>query len=231
MDERHGRRTGGRQMRISLKHWLRQRREPWTKVFYQAFRRWKADGMEARRMQFPGLGPQSVVLDVGGFEGNWAAEVHRQTGARVHVFEPHPGFAAAIARRFQGNPAITVHDVALGSAAGTLNLSDDGDASSSFRSAGRSVAGRVVPVADVLTAADFPRIDLVKVNIEGGEYDLLPALIQTGTIGRIGVLQVQFHLFGPDDIARREAIRAALARTHVCDWAYDFVWEQWSPKP
>lgn len=215
-------------MRISLKHWLRQRREPWTKVFYAAFRRWKADKMEPRRMQFAGIGPTSVVLDVGGFQGNWAADIHARYGAQVHIFEPHPAFAAAISRRFHGNAAITTHAFALGSAEGTLNLSDDGDASSSFRTAGNTVTGRIEPVARFFACADIPRIDLIKINIEGGEYDLLPALIDAGIMPRIGILQVQFHLFSADDIPRRDAIRAKLAQTHDCDWSYDFVWEQWS---
>lgn len=217
-------------MRISLKHWLILRREPWRKVFYDAFRRWKADRMEPKRMEFPLLGPASVVLDVGGFEGNWAAAVQGRYGAQVHVFEPHPTFAAAIARRFAGNGAITVHDYAIGSREGTLSLSDDGDASSSFRKAVRTVEGRIRAVAEVLTPAAFPVIDLAKVNIEGGEYDLLPALAEAGVLPRLRMLQVQFHLFTPEDITRRNAIRETLSQTHRCDWSYDFVWEQWSLK-
>ncbi len=215
-------------MRISLKHWLRQRREPWTKVFYAAFRRWKADRMEPRRMEFTGLGPQSVVFDVGGFQGNWAADIHARYGAKVHIFEPHPTFAATIRDRFAGNSAIQTHDFALGSNEGTLDLSDDGDASSSFRRAGRTVTGRIEPVSRFFAQSGIPRIDLMKVNIEGGEYDLLPALLEAGVMPRIGILQVQFHLFSADDIPRRDAIRARLAETHVCDWSYEFVWEQWS---
>lgn len=215
-------------MRISLKHWLRVRRDPWRKVFYQAFRRWKADRMEPKRMVFAHLNAASVVLDVGGFEGNWAADIYERYGALVHVFEPHPRFAARLKQRFEAVPTIKVHDVALGSGEGTLSLSDDGDASSSFRASKATVLGRVVPVASVLTGIDFPQIDLVKINIEGGEYDLLPALDEAGVMARISVLQVQFHLFTPDDIARRDEIRLRLAKTHVCDWSYDFVWEQWS---
>jgi hypothetical protein len=100
-------------MRISLKHWLRQRREPWRKIFYDAFRNWKAQKMEARRMEFSSLGTGSVVLDIGGFEGNWAAEIHARYGARVHIFEPHPTFASNIAERFLGNHSIIVHDLLI----------------------------------------------------------------------------------------------------------------------
>lgn len=215
-------------MRISLKSWLRQRREPWTKVFYTAFRQWRADRMEVTRMQFAGLGPESVVFDVGGFKGNWAADIHDRYGARLHIFEPHPVFAEEIRSRFHGNDAIVTHEFALGQNEGHLTLSDDGDASSSFRNAENTVTGRIEPVARFFAKADIPRIDLVKVNIEGGEYELLPALEEAGIMPRIGILQVQFHLFSADDIPRREAIRTMLAKTHSCDWSYDFVWEQWS---
>ncbi len=121
-----------------------------------------------------------------------------------------------------------MHDFALGGAEGTLILSDDGDASSSFREAKHTVKGRIEPVAWFFANAEIPSIDLIKVNIEGGEYDLLPALVDAGIMPRIGILQVQFHLFSADDIQRREDIRTMFAKTHSCDWSYDFVWEQWS---
>ena len=184
--------------------------------------------MEKTRMQFSNLEASSVVFDVGGFQGNWAADVHERYGSHIHIFEPHPTFAAAIRDRFQGNPAILMHDFALGRSEGTLTLSDDGDASSSFRKAKNVVTGHIKPVAQFFEEVEIPRIDLMKVNIEGGEYDLLPALVESDIMPRIGLLQVQFHLFSAADIERRNVIRDMLAKTHSCDWSYDFVWEQWS---
>jgi FkbM family methyltransferase len=218
-------------MRFSLKDWLRQRREPWSRVFYVAFRQWRRDGMAQKRMDFTGLGPQSIVFDMGGFQGNWAADIRTRYGSKVHVFEPHPRFADEIARRFANTSDVSVHACALGSASGSLTLSDDGDASSGLKTGGRSVSGRIEAVADFFARHDVPVIDLMKINIEGGEYDLLPALAEAGILPRIRVLQVQFHLFAENDLARREAIRATLAKTHACDWNYDFVWEQWSLRP
>lgn len=215
-------------MGFSLKHWLRQRREPWSRVFYKAFRQWRADKMESTRMQFDTIGQGSVVFDIGGFQGNWAADIHARYGARIHVFEPHPGFANDIRSRFRGLDTILTHEFALGANEGELILSDDGDASSSFRKAKQSVSGRIKPVSEFFAEHDIARIDLMKVNIEGGEYDLLPALSDAGIMPRIAILQVQFHLFTEDDIQRRDAIRTRLAKTHDCDWSYDFVWEQWS---
>ena len=116
-------------------------------------------------------------------------------------------------------------DVAIAALARDL----DADQLRQLRDAAAS--GRAVRpeyVVEVLDELGAPQIDLMKVNIEGGEYDLLPALIDAGIMPRIGILQVQFHLFSADDIPRRDAIRAHLAQTHDCDWSYDFVWEQWS---
>lgn len=74
---------------------------------------------------------------------------------------------------------------------------------------------------------DIPHIDLAKINIEGGEYDLLPALADQGALCRIRRLLIQFHLFQPDFIAKRDVIRDKLAETHGCVWEYPFVWEEW----
>tara|TARA_R110002096_G_scaffold194020_2_gene376107 strand:- start:1668 stop:2360 length:693 start_codon:yes stop_codon:yes gene_type:complete len=218
----------GKIVRISIKDWVRQYREPWSKVFFTAFRQWRADKMEKTRMQFSGIHAGSVVFDMGGFQGNWAADIHERYGADVHIFEPHPAFAQKIRQRFEGNSAIRTYDLALGSTQSTLTLSDDGDASSSFREGKNAVTGRIEPVAQFFEHADIPRIDLMKINIEGGEYDLLPALAAAGIMPRIGIIQVQFHLFSAADIERRDTIRTMLEKTHTCDWSYDFVWEQWS---
>jgi len=85
-----------------------------SKVFFTAFRQWRADGMEATRMQFADIGAASVVFDVGGFQGNWAADIHDRYRVRVHVFEPHPTFAEALRTPFQRNDAIIIHNFALG---------------------------------------------------------------------------------------------------------------------
>lgn len=214
-------------MKLSPIYWWRRWREPWREVFHKAYARWRRDGMERRRRIFEGLGDKPVMLDFGGFEGNWAAEMHAAYGARVHVFEPHPSFAASIARRFDGNGDIVTHPLALGGADGELVLSDDGDASSAMRDGISAVRGLVRAATPYLDTLGLERVDVAKINIEGGEYDLLPELIESGWIGKIDRVQVQFHLFTPDEIRRRDAIRDGLSRTHFCEWEYAFVWEQW----
>jgi FkbM family methyltransferase len=217
-------------MRIAPKHWIRRWRSPWLGEFYRAFRRWRADGTEPRRREFPHLTRDSLVLDFDGFEGAWTAEIHDRYGAVIHVFEPHPDFAASLERRFAGNDRVIVHPFALGSGAGTLALGDDADASSALRGAG-TVLGEVREVADFFATFPPGPIAPAKINIEGGEYDPLPALIDPDVLPRFEVLQVQFHLFAGEMIEARQALVARIERTHAPDWSYPFVWEQWTRRP
>jgi len=210
-------------MRISLKLWLRLRREPWRRAAYTAYRQWKRDKMEAKRYEFKDLGPDSVVFDVGGFEGNWAQDIFDRYGSTIHVFEPHPTFAAALEQRFKDQPKIIVHAFALGSEKGELHLSDDGDASSAVNDTEGAVIGEVRPVAEFMTSFEPAKIDLIKINIEGGEYDLIPALERSGDLGRFGIIQVQFHQFKESDGALRDNTREGLAKTHTEAWSYHFV--------
>lgn len=217
-------------MRLNLKKWRTLRRDPWRKIFYDAFAEWKRDKGEDLRFRFPNLTAESVIFDMGGFEGNWAARLHSAHGGTYHIFEPHPRFSKEISQRFNGMDNMHCHPFALGSKDGTLDLSDTGDASSAVAANEKSVSGSIRAVSGFFAENTIPKIDLMKINIEGGEYDLLPALIDSETIGRIALVQIQFHLYQQSDIALREEIRARLSQTHTCDWVYPFVWEQWSLK-
>jgi hypothetical protein len=48
---------------------------------------------------------------------------------------------------------------------------------------------------DVFRDMDIDRITLLKINVEGRKYDILPHLTDTGLVSRIDNIQVQFHNF------------------------------------
>ena len=73
-------------------------------------------------------------------------------------------------------------------------------------------------------------IDLLKINIEGPEFQLLPYIISNDIVRHIENIQVQFHDFYPNVISLREEIRHNLSKTHIEKWNYPFVWESWSAK-
>ena len=73
------------------------------------------------------------------------------------------------------------------------------------------------------------KIDLIQINIEGGEYDLLEWMIETGYILNVQNIQIQFHDKKEINAEKRmKDIQLALKRTHICEQAYrPYVWEKW----
>jgi len=189
----------------------------------------KARGDQSLRFDYR-LDAQSVVLDIGGFRGDWAETINSRYGATVHIFEPIAEFAGAIGERFRNNPRISVHPFGIGDADGVLLFDKSGDASRDA-SIGEHTAvterAEIRNINTVLAELALTRIDLIKINIEGGEYPLLTHMIETGTIALCQDIQVQFHSFVPNAHALRTEIRAGLARTHHVTYEFPFVWENW----
>lgn len=186
------------------------------------------DGDATLRLDYP-LGPASIVLDVGGFKGQWASDIHGRFGCRVFVFEPVPEFATNLVRRFEMNPAIEILPFGLGGQTRDAALWVQGDGSSVvLRESDEAIPVHLVAASEFLRNRGLAPVDLIKVNIEGGEYELLDHLMNEGLISTISHLQVQFHDFVPDAAARRDMIIRRLNSTHQCQWSYPFVWESWS---
>ena len=176
------------------------------------------------------LNAKSMVLDLGGYRGQWASDIYAMYGCTIHVFEPVMQFAEDIRRRFEKNTKIYVHEFGLGDKNQTVSIHLAYDGSSIYRSGCNSVSARLVDAATFLESEGIKQIDLMKINIEGGEYDLLDSLIAAGLISQIRNIQVQFHDCIPEAALRMRQIQNALSHTHTLTYQYEFVWENWEAK-
>lgn len=123
-----------------------------------------------------------VVIDVGAYVGIVTA-VAAGRGAEVHCYEPDPVSRERLELMLGVNPGlaarVTVHAEALGGADETARLSSGnlGDSGSSlFRNQGDGMAVAVIDAARIMQHPDFDRCSLLKVDVEGAEYALLPRL-------------------------------------------------------
>jgi FkbM family methyltransferase len=199
----------------------------WTTPAEARVAPWRAaQGDATLRLEYA-LSAESVVFDLGGYEGQWASDIHAMYGCRVYVFEPVPAFAARIARRFQRNPHIRVFDFGLAPQHDTARIGLAQDASSTFKAGAESVDIRLEAIEAFLRRENIGSIDLMKINIEGGEYALLEHMLDRSLTDRIRDIQVQFHDFVPDAEARMAAIQQRLARSHAPTYQFPFVWENW----
>ncbi len=187
-----------------------------------------ADGGDARfRFEYT-LTPDSIVLDLGGYKGQWASDIYAMYLCNIIIFEPVKNFARAIRKRFRRNPKIQVRNDGVGGYTRTEVISVCKDASSTFKrfeDCGLEHIN-IVDMAEVVNA--YPTIDLIKINIEGGEYEVLERLITIGAISKVHDIQVQFHNMLPESEGRMYSIQSKLNETHYLTYQYKFVWENWS---
>jgi FkbM family methyltransferase len=199
--------------------------------YRQMVRRWYADGGDDKfRFNYP-LERDALVLDLGGYEGQWASDLYARRPCRIVVFEPVTAFAAKIAARFAHNRDIEVVSCGLGASSRTETIHICGASSSAYKEKAAAEIVQIVDVKTWLEDNDVRSVQLMKINIEGGEFELLERLLETGLIAGIDDIQVQFHNFAPNASARMEAIQRGLAKTHVPTYQYRFVWENWTRKP
>jgi len=191
---------------------------------------WFADhGDETLRLDYE-LDETSLVFDVGGYKGQWTSDICAMYCCSVHVFEPVEEFAEKIKKRFSRNRRVVVHQFGLADKTHTVKIGLDQDSSSVFKPGKRLVEAKLVRAADFMRENDIQMVDLMKINIEGGEYDLLDHLIDTGYVVRIRNIQVQFHDFVPAAEHRMKKLKASLAQSHYLTYQYPFVWENWHIK-
>lgn len=206
----------GYKLKFSAEKVQARRVAPWKEV----------DGDKTLRLSY-NLNKNSVVFDLGGYEGQWASDIYSMYRPRIYVFEPLPPYAKKIADRFKANPDIKVFPFGLSAADGTIPLSQQADASSSYKQDGPVFQGQLKGVAGFVKEHKVGAVDLMKINIEGGEYDLLDSLISTGLIKSVKNVQVQFHDFVPNADERMVSIQRKLRKTHRLTYQYPYVWENW----
>lgn len=201
------------------------------KFLIEVSRWFKVNGDTTYRLNYT-LNNESVVFDLGGYHGDFAHAILEKFNCKVYIFEPVPDFYKICTTRFEKNPNVTCFNFGLSDKNETLDISLD-ENSSSFFNHNKNLHKTTVKlqsINDFIKRNNITRVDLLKINIEGGEFNVIPALIQSDNITKIRFLQVQFHNFIENAHIKRKKIREDLSLTHSEMWNFEFVWESWALK-
>ena len=197
--------------------------------------RWfAASGDSTLRLDYP-LTPDSIVLDIGGFKGDFAQQISNKFKCTIHIFEPMRNQAAYIANRSKNNNKVFVHPVGVGGKSEDITIYiPEGKDEATMHPGDSKIASeeniKVVDIVEVFKKLDIEKVDLMKLNIEGAEFDLLDRLIAKKLHKKVTDIQIQFHKIDDKSEERRNKIREKLSETHDCTWNYTFVWENWKLK-
>jgi len=204
-------------------------------IFNSEIERWFSDSGDVYlRLNYPEMDNNSLVMDLGGYIGNFTESIYSRYNCKVMVFEPVNMYYNICNYKFENNDKIEVYKYGLSGVDQKCTISVTGDISSTFVNIESDCEKEIITIksiGDFFEENSIEKVDLIKINIEGGEYDLLDYLISNPEIlKKIKNIQVQYHIFIDDHEKRRSLINSELEKTHERTWNYEWVWENWKIK-
>jgi FkbM family methyltransferase len=156
-------------------------------------------GVRGHSLYTPPLGARSVVVDLGANHGEFALQMSRRFGGRYYLVEANPELQDTLRRE----TAFPVLPYAIAPRDGPVhfNVAKNDEGSSILPLPETSVydctLARTVEVAGkrletILAEISEPRIDLLKVDIEGAEIEMLTTA-DPARLRAIGQITVEFH--------------------------------------
>jgi len=156
-----------------------------------------------------GLKPESVVVDAGAHRGEFSRVLRDRFGCRCHLIEANPELAAQLKRE----PFASVLAAALAAKDGTtaFRKRDNPECGGIFplgHDRGETcVSVETVTLQTLMRRQAVSRIDVLKLDIEGVEFDLLESA-PAELLDSAGQITVEFHDFLPEFKGRRLYERA-----------------------
>lgn len=178
------------------------------------------------------LTEESKVFVVGAYEGNTVAFLDQLYKPQIYAFEPQDWAIQKLNSRFAGRPNVCVCPYGLGATTGTRQMYEYGNDACSFvplENSRTQGMGHIRAVYEEWPGDGLHPLDLVLVNIEGGEYELLDAMFQCHITNECLNLLVQFHQIERFS-AELTTIEARLSETHDKVWNIGTSWVWWRLK-
>lgn len=209
---------------------IERRRDRHRKRMPGAFGNFWSDGGVSLLYDLP-VKTGGLIIDAGGYEGEWSAGMVSRYGCRSIIFEPVPAFFEHCEKYFINNGLVRVNKAAVGGSdrKAIFNVLDNGTSEYRGSNQAQRIESNVIDISRIL-AEIGTHIDCLKLNIEGGEYEVLERMLETNSIHLCDSFLIQFHRQPDGYESRYEKIVEALRRTHDQCWCYNMVWEKWVRK-
>ncbi len=202
-----------------------------NKIQLERVKPWFAiQGDTTIRMDYD-LNSNSIVFDLGGYKGEYSADIFCKYNPYIYIFEPVESFFKIINNKFSNNIKVKSYNFGLASTNQQMQIFLSDNSSSMHIKSDQTEVIELKSIVEFLQKEEITQVDLIKINIEGGEYDVLEALIDNNLISIFKNIQVQFHDFIIENAKQRmESIQRKLSETHEITYQYEFVWENWKIK-
>jgi FkbM family methyltransferase len=164
-------------------------------------------------------------LVLGGYIGESVERFSKMPHAEIVVVEPIAHYFSELQKRFENSEKIRLLNVGVANSTRFEILYSSGQTTSQFDQFGLPETVSFIDISILLN--QIGNVDVIEINIEGGEYEVLQRLIEVEGILAIRSLVIQFHPNVENHEELRSAIRKSLRQTHREVFNYHYVWERW----
>lgn len=180
---------------------------------------------ESMRFEYD-LKSDSVVLDCGFYKGHFSRAIReKHPSVRIVAFEPiHDFFTEACFIGIELN--VELFNFGLGASSRTEVFKVKGDMSGLFCD-GAEDRCAIVDIDELEKHYDIQDVGLFKINCEGGEFEILEAVLNRNMAACYQNIQVQPHAVVPDAEKRWAAIQAGLLKTHHLTFDAPWCWQNY----
>jgi len=151
-----------------------------------------------------------VVLDIGANIGLWTKYIKSRNAQKIYCFEPNKKALESLMGAFKGDESVIISDKAVNGQRGNLQFFfDQGNSTSSslldvYDKNSSSYEVEAITLEDALNCTGSNFVDLVKIDIEGAEFDVLENA-SLETIERVHSFLIEFHSFYFEDGGEKES--------------------------
>ena len=177
------------------------------------------------------LAKEGIVLDIGAYKGNFTLNLLRKNSKLTYLlYEPILQYYNIARNNLGDQTNVVIIQKGVSSDGRKIQLRDEGLRSRQIiRASDIYLEIQTQNILELFEADS--RIELLKMNIEGMEYECLEILIKTEKLKLANNLLIQFHNFESTSEDRYLAIRDKLNMEYECVFSYKWIWELWKRKP
>ena len=149
---------------------------------------------DKRAVGYDNINSDSVIVDVGGYRGRWSYQMAVRYNPNLFIFEPQPWCCEAMKELLKDYKA-QIYPFALGTKKGSFpicNFETDGCSFEEELAGEHRTLGGSLPMRKMSTEFEIiglDHIDVMHMNIEGGEMTLVPHMLKNNIFPEILLLQ------------------------------------------
>jgi len=178
---------------------------------------WQDGNWESKRYEYE-LFHDDTLLDVGAYTGEWAQRMYQMYSVKIIAIEPTDAISCVY-----GHQGITPIRQAAWIEDGVRRFGGN-----AYWTSSQLEGTQEYPCFDICKLLD-QKIAILKLNVEGDEFQLLYRILKSGLQKNIRHFQIQFHQVAHYEGLYNEIV-ALLEITHKLDWRVPFIWESWSKR-